>query len=327
VLAAALFLVGVAALEGFWRSRGHQPSVADDLELWSHWRERVYGPDKLVLVGGSRMLLGVSLDELRRRLPHHQPIQLAIGASQPGAVLRDLAEDPDFAGVVIADMWGAAFESTTWQSQQEYVDYFHQRWNWERRIERRLETPLQERLVLLDPALGLPRIAEVVEKTGALPQPYYITTRADRSRAADFTLRHTRLNDAQLEAVAERQRRRFGVSTPDEWLRQAAIVDGWSRRITARGGRVVWVHFPSAGASWRQSELSRPKARYWDRLHEVAATPTLHFLDVAALGQFVLPDDIHLDQRDAQPFTSLLVDELLRMGVLRSAAGDGGPDA
>ena len=55
---------------------------------------------------------------------------------------------------------------------------------------------------------------------------------------------------------------------------------------------------------------------YWQYLADTTSATTIHFLDVLGMADFDLPDTSHLDYRDAPAFTSILLEELMRAGVL-----------
>ncbi|WP_417851434.1 hypothetical protein [Thalassoglobus sp.] len=93
-------------------------------------------------------------------------------------------------------------------------------------------------------------------------------------------------------------------------------VEEWVQQIASRGGRVVFVRFPTSGEHWVLDNSQYPKSEYWDRMAAFTSAETIHFTDVPALTQFELPDTSHLDYRDAPAFTNRLLDELEKRGIL-----------
>ncbi len=71
------------------------------------------------------------------------------------------------------------------------------------------------------------------------------------------------------------------------------------RRIQSRGGRVVFVRFPTSGEHWQIDQLKYPKSEFWDLIGGSTVAQTIHFVDHPALRQFELPDTSHLDFSDA----------------------------
>lgn len=313
-LAAALVIVATASVETFWRARGHRTSITSNLDLWAQQRDRIYGRNKLVLLGGSRILLGYSFDESRRLLPKWEPVQLAVGARLPAAVLRDLSNDTNFGGVVLLSIRGEAFERRTWGSQQQYVDHYHRSWSVSRKLDRWLLTQVESNLVSARESLGLDRIASKLDATGALPRPYFIDVASNRETRARFGPHYVRPAPGRVRAHMERHFQISAASAPDEWLESALELDGWIQRISARGGRVALLRFPGSGEYLHTTSRYYPRTQYWDRLAARTLATTVHFADVEAMASLPLPDDLHVDAGDRDTLTRALLSELKRKG-------------
>jgi len=307
--AALIFALGISGLEVYWRAQGVAPSVIDSKDLWSYVRDDVYGPDRVTLIGGSRVLFDVVAEPFSHLDPPLEVRHLGIGATHGVAVLRDLAADPDFAGLVIASVRAEGLEPARWDSQQGYVEHYHREWRLEKQVSQRLRTALARNLAVLGPGVSLRRLLEQRIETGRLP-PFWLVFRADRSIAADYEQR-----SVSPATVATMVRKHYGASTitpPDAWLEATEPVEGWIRVIQSRGGRVAFVRFPTSGAYWRYDERFYPRARYWNRFADRSSALTLHFRDVPALHAFELPDLSHLNHWDAPAFTQALIEALDR---------------
>jgi hypothetical protein len=257
------------------------------------------------------MQLDVSTTVMRRTLPGRRVVQLAIDDSHPVAVLRDLAGDERFSGVVVAEVSEYGLSRRAWQSQRGHVEYARRQSTLDRRLNSRMAAALEGRLALLNPSVDLFKTV----RAGTIPPPWYIVTHEDRSREADYSLSDLPRQRAIREAWI-RDRQPPSSPDPEQWLAEALAVDSLAGRITSRGGRVVFVAFPSTGASWEANERVYPKARYWDRFASAASSATVHFRDVESLAGFDCPDTSHLDARDVQSFSAALLEELARHGVL-----------
>jgi len=93
-------------------------------------------------------------------------------------------------------------------------------------------------------------------------------------------------------------------------------VEGWVKAIQARGGRVIFVQFPTTGANLRFDEFMFPKARYWDAFAAQTSALCLHFAEVPELSGFDCPDTSHLDRTEAPRFTLELGKVLEDHGLL-----------
>jgi hypothetical protein len=82
--------------------------------------------------------------------------------------------------------------------------------------------------------------------------------------------------------------------------------------IEKRGGKVVFVRFPTSKKIWDIDEGRFPKSLYWDVFAELSLAKTLHFKDFESLSGFDLPDGSHLDQKDKVEFTENLAEIIFR---------------
>ena len=190
LLAFGLFVVLVAGWECTVRALGYRPTVIDNMALWAAQRERVYshhGEKTLVLLGDCRMQMDVVPQLLARRFPGHRVVQLAVEQTSPVAALQDLAADKRFDGVVICALNARLLCEDLWDAQQPYVDYYHQKYTFNVKLNRLVSSALQQNLTLLQPDLRLDDLIAHAIETGHLPSPRYVETRADRSCLADYS--------------------------------------------------------------------------------------------------------------------------------------------
>ena len=74
-------------------------------------------------------------------------------------------------------------------------------------------------------------------------------------------------------------------------------------RIRERGGRVVFVRYPST-AWFRETETANhPREMFWDRLVQSTGCVGVHFEDHPGLSGFDCPEWSHLGREDATRFT------------------------
>ena len=91
-----------AAWEIYVRSIGYGPTLNDTEDLWVQARRRVQ-PESVVIVGDSRPVFDLDLDELERGLGK-RPVQLALPGSCAYPVFADLANDESFHGTIICSI-------------------------------------------------------------------------------------------------------------------------------------------------------------------------------------------------------------------------------
>ena len=102
-----ILAVATAAWEIYCRSLGYLPSIDDSGDLWTEVRRQVE-PESLVIVGDSRPLFDLDLDELEKGLGK-RPLQLAQPGSCAFPVLGDLINDQTFHGTILCSIVPALY--------------------------------------------------------------------------------------------------------------------------------------------------------------------------------------------------------------------------
>ena len=315
IVAAAI----VGSVELYWRSNNYVPSVRDSSQLWSTQRDRIYDSQKvpLLLLGASRIEFDIDMKEMKRLLPNYQPIMLAQNAHYPLAVLRDLADDERFHGVVLCDVEPSGLYKMYTDSQQPLLDYYHRQWSPSWRVHRWLLTNWQRHADVANPDLGVVAVLKRAIAGEAPPKPDYLRFYADRSGDLDYMRTDVAAAKRHFaELVAKRNGDLHADVEPKQWFDDLSDVIDWTHRIEARGGRVIFLQSPTSGEVRRAERIRHPPELYWDRF--AAAVPrSLDGLSDPALSAFVEADDSHLDFRDKPAYTAALVDELVKRGWLQ----------
>ena len=309
----------VGGVELYWRHNEYVPNVRDSSQLWSMQRDRVYDTRKipLVLLGASRIEFDIDMKEMQGLLPRYQPIMLAQNAHYPLAVLRDLADDERFRGVVLCDLEPSGLYKMYTDSQQPLVDYYHRQWSPSWRVHRWVLTNWQRHADVANPDLGAVAILKRAISGETPPRPDYLRFYADRSGDLDYTRTDAAAAKRHFaELVASRKGDLRADVEPEQWFADLSDVIDWTHRIEARGGRVIFLQSPTGGEVTRTERVRHPPELYWDRF--AAAVPrSLDGLSNPVLSAFVEPDDSHLDFRDKPAYTSALVGELVKRGWLQ----------
>jgi len=319
----ALTIAGLAL--GGWELRlrraGFEPTVQDGPLLWAATRARVPDDDPraVVLIGASRIQLGIDLDEFERQTGQ-RPIQLAIDGSDGHPVLHSLAHRSRFAGIIVQSLAPAACRDlpdhrrglqAEWVRFQDRASAFVPT---EAHLRTMVDRRLSLRLIETRPATLARQRLRALET-----RPQYLLMDPDRMRGADFT----RIDPAALETeLVRRLRADAGRRVP---LTAAAAahhdaIDRAATRLSDRGGVLVVLRMPGRGDHERFVEELCPRAQFWDVLATDTHAIAIHYADEAALSGFVCPDGSHLDRRDRTAFTSALVEVLRRQLGARLAA-------
>jgi hypothetical protein len=311
---ALLILIGVlGSWEGFWRAQGFRPSIEDDMPLWHLARSRVSKETRIVFVGSSRIQLGLHPDVFTEATGII-PVNLSIDGNPPYPVLRDLADDPDFSGLVICSIL------PRWLAEKRYEGSRASKWvrKYYTRtplsgIDARLSLWVQRTFVFRYPGLSPEKSAKQFQK-GDQPRPPYAPMRPDRFREARFTpedIPRMLASRIKLERAAMEDAEQI---SPREFQERLASLDADVRKIRQRGGDVVFIRMPSSGAIRDLEAAAWPRERYWDVLAGSVSASAIHFEYFDGLRDFQCADGSHLDVDQAREFTLQLLKLLPPLG-------------
>ncbi len=316
VFALLMVVVVLGVWEGFWRAQGFRPSVEDDMALWHLARSGISKQTGIVFVGSSRIQLGLHPDVFVKATGM-VPVNLSIDGNPPYPVLKDLAEDPDFSGLVICSIlprWLA--EKTDEDSRaSKWVRKFDTRTPLSG-IDTRLSLLVQKSFVFRYPGLSPEKLAKQVQK-GERPRPPYAPMRPDRFREARFRpedIPRMRASRIKLERAAMENEEQV---SPREFQERLASLNAHVRKIRQRGGDVVFIRMPSSGEIRDLEDAARPRERYWDVLASSVSARAIHFEDFDGLRHFQCADGSHLDVDQAREFTLQLLKLLPPLGKNR----------
>jgi hypothetical protein len=324
LVAVFVFSASVGSLEAYWRSLGFRPTVPDSMDLWYFWRQRVDRDNGKVfaLIGTSRIRADISLDVLEHELGM-PTAQLGIqGSNSPIGMLRDLAADRQFRGVVLCSLFIPYIDRSRWGDCDDFVTYRSQ--GFVRLADSVLSLGVHSLFAMLNEKLSL----------HSLVAPYHSWSESDcllpEVPPAVFCLdRRVRMWPGGAlrdpERAARLPRLHFlGRRIPkfDEMTDACDEVESLVRRIRGRGGNVIFIHLPSSGEQLSEEEKVFPRSQYWDRFAKRISAPCIYFQDYPSLRSYTCPDGVHLSEEDAVPFTKALAREIKRAGLCTATAGD-----
>lgn len=338
VLGIAMFMLFayVYTTEAILSSKGFARTVNDTKTLWLKERERAseLGDRALILVGASRIQLGMDLDVLREK-SGLEPVQLAIDGSSYAPVLVGLARDTSIRGTIILDLMPGPvsmdIESTGaskyYQDEYEALTNSHFRWPTYQISEAWLTDVFSSMLINYADG-GRPWDSLVNRLVNEKAVPQYLVTLPDRSRKADYqrvqmpdfylsrVLRHIgnppEFNSnqqgealhAQLKAYIDHLKPPTESVQGEQGLADLERVVG---AIQSRGGRVVFLAMPTSGLVQMADDKRFPRHLYWDKVVASSTAQTIQWQDHQELSRFNCPDGSHLDERDRAAFTNAFV--------------------
>ena len=318
-LGVALTLVlGVTALEVNARRIGLHAGDLDNSEVeWVKERARSEQAD-VAIVGDSRILFDTNLDRFER-LTGERPVQLAIHGTSALTLLEDVADNPNFHGLLIVGLADTMF----FQPFDGYGGYVRHRNDFKSpsgRIGIEIDHVLQRRLAFLDSNYRLSVLAHRLDKDfrpgveGPLDDIWKIQEVGERRQ----TWMWDRIErPGPLQAHARWAWKGFKEKFP---FTPQLIAKGQARAkkavdaIRARGGDVVFVRPPSGPQLRVNEEAQVPKAKGWDMLLRNTHSVGVHFDDLPASVQgLTLPEYSHLTRKCAIVFTDAYVRRLTEL--------------
>lgn len=310
----------LSLLELLWRFTGREPTIIDDQTLWSIERGKIGKTDReIVLIGSSRMLAAVSPKSLHTNISEFTIANLAIDGSCANDVLRDLADDEKFKGIVIVDITTKCilFGNKDEVNVNKMIRYFHTMYNVNSKYNRYLSTFIQENLCIIDPSVNFIKILGNIVLRGGLPPLRYWTTHEDRSQSIDYEkVKIDEYRAGRIQKVKKYYKALNQEISSDTFRMKVEEIENWVEKIQKRGGKVVFIYFPVSDEHWELDEDYFPKMIYWDTFASVTKAETIHFKDVKDLDKFKCPDTSHIDFRDAFEFTRLLSMELMKRNIV-----------
>ncbi|HEY8144739.1 MAG TPA: hypothetical protein VIG06_18805, partial [Kofleriaceae bacterium] len=319
--AVATTAIAVAGWEIVCRQRGYEAALDDDSDLWAAARSRLDGAprDQIVLIGDSRMLFDMDLDELERGLGGPRAIQLATVATNPLYVLEHLAADEDFRGTVISGFSPRLYflppgggEELPRKGIERY-----RHWSLAQKASFRIFLPMDRRLAFLNKGeLDLRTFIErlqVPQRDGVDTSFVPLIRRIDELDRRSRLLSRLETDTAFRDQVRAIWMSRGPPPPPDPILanavregeRQRTLWRAWAavERIRRRGGRVIYVYFPASGPLRKLEERVFPRPHFWDALLAATGAPGIHFQDHRELAGFECPEWSHLTAADSVEFT------------------------
>ncbi len=327
-IAAALICIFEFAL----RMNGMEPHNNDTKELWAAQRVKAsaLGKKAVILVGSSRIQLGIDLDNLGKKLGL-QPVQLAIDGAECQPVLEDLANDPDIEGTILVALTTGRWKGKTKLNKaDEWLSFYHAEYKglFFPTMERLIKTKMQNVSNIYSSGVPLKDLLLVAVGKRKPPTSYLITNES-RERNADYNLvpqpyfylaraiRHLGIHvDLKGEVSFSQAVQKIRAKIPKLTHRPATAddytyINALTRRLQLKGAQVVYIRFPTSGLVWEIDEANKPKDKFWDQFAKYSIAPTIHFKDYPVLD-FNLADGSHLDQKQKHEFTENIAEIIKR---------------
>jgi hypothetical protein len=330
VVVVLVVFAAAVAWEIYVRSIGYGPTLNDTEDLWVQVRRRV-NPESVVIVGDSRPVFDLDLDELERGLGK-RPVQLALPGSCAYPVLAELANDEQFHGTVICSMVPGMFFAPggplVETSEKAVARYRKQ--TLAQRASHRLGMFLEEHIAFLKQEdltldmllkqLPIPNRANA-QVPPTFP-PYFQTV--DRERRARMIERCAQPGSELAKRIQQIWLPLFTPPPPPTYVPREVFLENMGKaidarfrdtakaveKLRARGGKIVFVRFPNNGELKALEDRLNPRERDWERLLKDTNAPGIYWEDYPELSTFTCPEWSHLSAGDSVEFSKRLVPHL-----------------
>jgi hypothetical protein len=322
VLAVVVFVVAMAAWEAFWRSEQFTPSYRNSDGLWAMTRDRLdrEGTGGAVVIGSSRVLFDVHL-EAWREVTGRLPVQLALEGTNPRPVLRHLANETGFDGLLVVGVTPPLFFTPGFGFREDAFEHWKTE-TWAERTGQRVSMTIEPYLAFYNFDTALFTVARRQTwwpaREGVTPD--FVVRKLSN-------MRRTRQSDMWSKVELDHDYREIVRNTwlailnaprempPPEVMAEMldATLDEVAadvRAIRERGGEVVFVRMPSTGPFREIESAAFAREAHWDELLRRADAAGVHFEDHADLQDVEVPEWSHIRAGDTDRFTRALIGHL-----------------
>ena len=330
VIVVLVVFAAAAAWEIYVRSIGYLPTLNDTEDLWVQARRRV-NPESVVIVGDSRPVFDLDLDELEKAFGK-RPIQLALPGSCAYPVFAELANDEQFHGTIICSivpgMFFAPGGPLVETSEKALARYRKQ--TLAQRASHHLGMFLEEHIAFLkqeDLTLDilLKQLPIPNRSNAQIPPtfpPYFQTV--DRERRARMIERCAQPGSELAKRIQQIWLPLFTPPPPPTYVPREVFMENMGKaidarfrdaataveKLRARGGKIVFVRFPNGGELKALEDRLNPRAHDWERLLKDTNVPSIYWEDFPELATFTCPEWSHLSAGDSVEFSRRLVPHL-----------------
>lgn len=289
----------------------------DNPGLWSIQRNRIDKSDEntIAVIGSSRILFDLDLDTFEDATDK-RPIQLALVGTNPRPLLKDLATDDDFKGLLLIGITPDSFFRDGGGIFRNNPEYYKKEspTQW---LSQRISMLIEPQLAFYDNSnMALFTMIKRIDYKNSVANFDPISkiwelsfSKKDRNTKMFWKvedLPYYQKNAQMAWQTLFDLEDKFG-APPFDLDKYLKGVKEDVQSIRARGGDVVFIRTPSSDA-YRERELkNQPRAKYWNRLLKDTNSIGIHFEDHKELQGFRIPEWSHLHSEDAPKFTAALI--------------------
>jgi len=298
----------------------------ESLDLWADWRAGIeeLDSDDVVIIGSSRGHFDINIHHWKQ-LTGNRPVMLAYPGSSPYHPFEDIVDNSSFSGILVvsvspglfftlSDSWGAG-------RGKDFVDHYYNR-TYAQRLNSFVFRFIDPYLAYTDPSISLEGLIDRIP----IPDRDSVWHPEIWPPMVSMDIyRNIRMIPA-MEVDTVLQRRQTEIWDRPVWKNRSAdsinvILEHYvshARKFKARGGRIVFLRPPVTGQYLKHEPLMYPREHYWECLLEGSDAPGFHFMDNSETRRMVPPEWSHLNRKDADRYTELVIDFLKDENLIKN---------
>ena len=306
--------------EYYWIKVEHWPKGYDleSVDVWADQRAKVdhLGAQDIVIIGSSRAHFDINI-RLWDSLEGQKPLQLAYPGSSPYIPMEDLIENSSFNGLLIVGVAPGLFFVTreSWGANRgkTIVDHYHKR-TYAQIFSHRVYDLIDPHFSYLQQELSLKSLIErpVFQDREGVEPPIIWPPMVQMDKDRNIRM----IPEMEEDSILQKKQKAIWFN-PDPKNRDSDSIDAilhhyasLCHTMQARGGRVVFVRAPIDGYYVDTEYTLYPREHYWDRLLKESNSKGYHYADYPESRDMKPPEWSHLNRKDSDRFTRLLIELL-----------------
>ena len=298
----------------------------ESLDLWAQCRSKVkyLNSDDIIILGSSRAHFDINI-HLWKDITGQRPLMLAYPGSSPFHTVDDIVNNTDFNGLLIvgvspglfftvADSWGAG-------RGKKLIDYYNDA-TYAQRFSAFLYQQIKPHFASIGPDMSYESLIERIQLPNrdsvSDPDIWPPMVGMDKYRNVRMT--------PQMETDTVLQRRQTDIWDWPVWKNRYAdsidvilkhYVDLFQKH-KAKGGELFLIRPPVTGNYLKYEPQLYPREKYWDVLLDSTGVKGFHFMDNPETNAMVPPEWSHLNRKDSDRFTEILINQLREEELIKN---------
>ncbi len=321
-----LAVVMLAGYEMFRKSQGWLPGFDDNPDLWSYWRGKIDHLDSndVVIIGSSRSHFNFDLNKWEK-MTGKKPVMLSVAGSSPYWVIDDIVNKSEFVGKIVVGVAPGLFfttgnsEGATW-IKSDFIDYFYKQ-TYAQDFNQWVYSFIDPHFAFLDIEISLKSTINAIplkDREGVFHFPSF-PGMVTQDRYRNVTMVPKMETDTTHQRVQKDIWDTFGYDNFNKDSIESIFAHYLPliNKYKEKGGDIAFIFSPITGPYRKYAIQNFPDSLYWDRLLIDSKSLGYHYKNYPEMVNMEPPEWSHLNNKDADRFTEIIVNELLKDNFLK----------